>query len=124
MATKKTPLKVTPVAVTAKSPVAAATAPALAPKSAPKKTASRTSAPQKAIVASAPATKKATKSTSKNGIAKPAMTLASSVSTTILEDEVRAEAYNYFIQRGYRPGDPVADWHRAEEAVRRRHGLR
>lgn len=55
---------------------------------------------------------------------KPVTIAVSSVSTIILEDEIRTEAYNYFIQRGYRPGDPVADWHRAEDSVLRRHGLR
>ena len=46
------------------------------------------------------------------------------VNVTELRDEIRSEAYSYFIQRGYRPGDPVADWHRAEDAVLRRRGLR
>ncbi len=46
------------------------------------------------------------------------------LSLELLQDEIRREAYDYFIQRSYRPGDPKADWLRAEDAVLRRHGLR
>ena len=46
------------------------------------------------------------------------------LSLELLQGEIRREAYDYFIQRSYRPGDPKADWLRAEDAVLRRHGLR
>ena len=72
--------------------------------------------------ATALATKKAV--TKKVAAKKTAKPVAKAVNGTSFHDEIRAEAYNYFIQRGYRPGDPVADWHRAENAVLRRHGLR
>jgi hypothetical protein len=36
------------------------------------------------------------------------------------EEEVRAVAYGYFVERGYTPGDATADWFRAEAEVRAR----
>ena len=94
----------------------AAAAPALAPvtaapkkRSAPKKTETVTAAPKAA------AAKKATPV-----VAKPEPV----IEFTVLQDEIRTEAYSYFIQREYRAGDPTADWHRAEETVLRRYGLR
>ena len=97
MVTKKTPQKMTPTPVVTPTVSAATAAPALANK------------------------KAATKKVAAKRTAKP---VAKAVNGTSFHDEIRAEAYNYFIQRGYRPGDPVADWHRAENAVLRRHGLR
>ncbi|MBY0502497.1 MAG: DUF2934 domain-containing protein [Bryobacteraceae bacterium] len=96
---------------TKKPSAAAAAAPAVAPK---KTTARKTSAPKAA-------TKKA---------AAPKKTVIPKVAPKVatvpvsLEDEIRTEAYNYYVQRGYHPGDPLADWRRAEDAVLRRHGLR
>jgi len=112
MATKKV--------TTTTSAAAAAPAKAAAPKKAsvPKKVAPVAAAPKPAT--SKPATSKPT--APKKKVAAAAAPGVISVET--LQDEIRSEAYNYFIQRGYRPGDPVADWHRAEDAVLRRHGLR
>ena len=46
------------------------------------------------------------------------------LSLEMVQDEIRREAYDYFIQRDYRLGDPKADWLRAEDAILRRRGLR
>ncbi len=100
---------------TTTSAAAAAPAKAAAPKKAsvPKKVAPVAAAPKPA--ASKPtAPKKKVAAAAAPGV----------ISVETLQDEIRSEAYNYFIQRGYRPGDPVADWHRAEDSVLRRHGLR
>jgi hypothetical protein len=35
-------------------------------------------------------------------------------------NEVARLAYSYFVERGYQPGDPVADWFRAENELRSR----
>lgn len=101
MATKKV-TKVTPAPVV--TPTAAAAA-ALAPKKA---------APRKKAVATAP----------KKAAPKKAKPVATSDDLTMLHHEIRLEAYSYFIERGYRAGDPVTDWHRAEDAVLRRLSLR
>ncbi len=97
MATKKTPQKMTPTPVVTPTVSAAAAAPVLANK------------------------KAATKKVAAKKTAKP---VVKAINGAQFHHEIRTEAYNYFIQRGYRPGDPVADWHRAENAVLRRHGLR
>lgn len=114
MATKKTTPKTTPAPVTAKSPSAAAAAPALAAKS----------SPGKRVASSVPVAKKLPANSTVKTKKAAAVAVQPKVSDLVLEDEIRAEAYSYFIQRGYRPGDPVADWHRAEDAVLRRFGLR
>ena len=97
MATKKTPQKMTTTPVATPKVSAAAAKPAPSTKKvAPKKVAAK----------------------------KTAKPVAKAINGAQFHDEIRTEAYSYFIQRGYRPGDPVADWHRAENAVLRRHGLR
>lgn len=106
MATKKV-TKVTPAPVV--TPTAAAAA-ALAPKKA---------APRKKAVATAPK-----KAAPKKAVPKKAKPVATSDDLTMLHHEIRLEAYSYFIERGYRAGDPVTDWHRAEDAVLRRLSLR
>jgi hypothetical protein len=93
----------------------AAAAPAIEPAApAPKKRA----VPRKAAAATAPKKAPVKKKAPAKEIVEPVISLS------VLQDEIRAEAYGYFIQRGHRPGDPVADWHRAEDEVLRRHGLR
>ncbi len=107
MATKKS----------ASTAAATAAAPALAPKkAAPAKKATT------AASTVAPAKKAAPKK--KAAVLTPSVATAPAVSFEILQDQIRVEAYGYYIERGYRPGDPTADWHRAEDAVLRRHGLR
>ena len=39
---------------------------------------------------------------------------------TVDSNEVASLAYSYFVERGYQPGDPVADWFRAENELRSR----
>jgi hemolysin activation/secretion protein len=113
MATKKAPQKLTPIA---QSPAAAAVAPALAPKkAAPRK---------KAVAAVEVAPKKAAPKNPKKKAAVAAPAVEEVVSLNQLQDEIRTEAYSYYIARGYRAGDPTADWHHAEDVVLRRHGLR
>jgi hypothetical protein len=110
MATKKAPQ------TTATS--GAAAAPALAPvTAAPKK---RSTTKKSAAEAAAPAPKKA----AAKKVAPVAAKAEPVIAFTMLQDEIRTEAYSYFIQREYRTGDPTADWHRAEETVLRRYGLR
>ena len=121
MATKNAPQILTPTT----SSAAAATGLAVVPKggglkeksTAPKKAVSPKVAPKQTAVTASPklAPKRKTKSA-----AKPELVL----SLEVLHDEIRRESYDYYIQRGYRPGDPKADWLRAEDAVLRRHGLR
>ncbi len=107
MATKKV-TKVT-AAPRVTPTTAAAAVPALAPKKAAAKKKAVAATPKKA------APKKA----------KPvALPVATPADLTKLHDEIRMEAYSYFIERSYRPSDPVADWHRAEDTILRRHGLR
>ena len=111
MATKETLQKLKPRAVSGPSPAEAATGLAVVPiKPVPKKPG------LKKPVAKKTATRKK----------KPAVRAEPElvISLETLQDEIRQEAYGYFIQRGYRPADPKADWHRAEDAVLRRHGRR
>jgi hypothetical protein len=64
-----------------------------------------------------------------NGIASAAVaTLAEVVSATNgsspeLDDEISRLAYSYWVERGCTPGDPLADWLRAESEVRTRRVL-
>ena len=139
MATKNSTQTLTPTA----SSSAAATGLAVVPRStAPRSTAPRSTAPRSTILkTAAPKTaapkrtvlpkvmpkEKAVTTSSKvppkakaKAAAKPELVL----SLEMLHDEIRRESYDYYIQRGYRPGDPKADWLRAEDAVLRRHGLR
>ena len=114
MATKKSTQILTP---TTSSP-AAATGLAVVPKSTvPKKPVLPKVLPKEKAVTTSPKTppKRKTMAT-----AKPELVL----SREVLHDEIRRESYDYYIQRGYRIGDPKADWLRAEDAVLRRHGLR
>ncbi len=39
---------------------------------------------------------------------------------TVDLNEVANLAYSYYVDRGYEPGDPVADWFRAENELRSR----
>ena len=83
----------------------------------------------KAAVAAAPALAPLTVAPAKRTPVKdqaPAPTLVAEpvIPLHVLHDEIRSEAYDYYIQRNYRAGDPMADWHRAEDVVLRRHGLR
>lgn len=112
MATKKASQKTTPAAVVS-SPVAAAES-ASAPKKAPAKKTTVVKKPARAA-ASQPA---------KPRKAVPRVLETVKPDRMQLEDEIRVEAYSYYIERGYRAGDPMADWHRAEDTVLRRHGLR
>ena len=36
-------------------------------------------------------------------------------------EEIERQAYFYWVDRNYEPGDPTADWLRAEEEVRQRY---
>lgn len=97
----------------------AAAAPAIAPvTAAPKKRS--TTARKPATEAASPAPKKPAAKKATPVVAKTEPIIP----FTVLQDEIRSEAYSYFIQRDYRAGDPTADWHRAEETVLRRYGLR
>lgn len=42
----------------------------------------------------------------------------------ILEDEIRARAYEIFLRRGNTPGDSVADWLQAERELREEYSRR
>lgn len=97
----------------------AAAAPAVAPvTAAPKKRSAAVKKP--AAEAASPAPKKAA---AKKATPVPAKS-EPVIEFNVLQDEIRTEAYSYFIQREYRAGDPMADWHRAEDTVLRRYGLR
>jgi hypothetical protein len=41
-----------------------------------------------------------------------------------LREEITRQAFQFWVDRSYRPGDPKADWLRAEDQVLRRYGLR
>ncbi len=105
MATKKS----------ASTAAATAAAPALAPKKA---------APAKKAATAASTAAPAKKAAPKKKAAVTTPPVAPAITVEVLQDQIRVEAYGYYIERGYRPGDPTADWHRAEDAVLRRHGLR
>ena len=116
MANKKAPQVLTPTT----SPTATAPGLAVVPqKTVPQKTVPPKVTPQKKAVAVTASPKAPPKRKTKLA-ANPELVL----SLEMLQDEIRREAYDYFIQRGYRPGDPKADWLRAEDAVLHRHGLR
>ena len=124
MATKKSTQTLTPTA----SSSAAATGLAVVPRSTILKTAApKTAAPKKTVLPKVMPKEKAV-TTSLKVPAKPKAKAAAKpelvLSLEMLHDEIRRESYDYYIQRGYRPGDPKADWLRAEDAVLRRHGLR
>ena len=124
MATKKSTQILTPTA----SSQSAATGLAVVPRStAPGSTVPKTAAPKKTVLPKVMQKEKAVTTSQKvppkakaKAAAKPELVL----SLELLHDEIRRESYDYYIQRGYRPGDPKADWLRAEDAVLRRHGLR
>ena len=84
----------------------------------PRTVSPKVTAPKKSVAVTA--SPKAPPKTKAKRATKPELVL----SLEMLHDEIRREAYDYFIQRGYRPGDPKADWLRAEDAVLHRHGLR
>ena len=131
MANKKAPQVLTPTT----SPTATAPGLAVVPKkTGPQKTepkkaaAKKTAAPQTAPPKVTPQKKAVAVTASPKAPPKRKTKLAANpelvLSLEMLQDEIRREAYDYFIQRGYRPGDPKADWLRAEDAVLHRHGLR
>ena len=131
MATKKASQILTPTT----SPTATATGLAVVPqkpesqKIEPNKTAvKKTALPQAAPPKVTPTKKAVAVTPSPKATLKRKMKLAANpelvLSLELLQDEIRREAYDYFIQRSYRPGDPKADWLRSEDAVLRRHGLR
>ena len=124
MATKKAPQILTP------TPSVLATGLAVVPKpkrTAPESTFPKMATPKKPVVPKATPKKQAVAASQKpspkrktKAAAKPELV----ISLEVLHDEIRRESYDYYIQRGYHPGDPKADWLRAEDAVLRRHGLR
>lgn len=121
MATKKASQLLTPTT----SPIATAPGLAVVPKKAsvkktalPQTVSPKVTPPRKAVAVTA--SPKAPPQRKTKLAANPELVL----SLDVLHDEIRREAYDYFIQRGYRPGDPKADWLRAEDAVLHRHGLR
>lgn len=131
MATKKASQILTPTT----SPTATATGLAVVPqkpesqKIEPNKTAvKKTALPQAAPPKVTPTKKAVAVTPSPKATLKRKTKLAANpelvLSLELLQDEIRREAYDYFIQRSYRPGDPKADWLRSEDAVLRRHGLR
>ena len=126
MANKKAPQVLTPTT----SPTATAPGLAVVPqKTVPRKAAAKkTAAPQTAPPKVTPQKKAVAVTASPKVPPKRKTKLAANpelvLSLEMLQDEIRREAYDYFIQRGYRPGDPKADWLRAEDAVLHRHGLR
>ena len=124
MATKKAPQILTP------TPSALATGLAVVPKpkrTAPESTFQKMATPKKPVVPKATPKKQAVAASQKPSPKRKTKAAAkpeSVVSLEVLHDEIRRESYDYYIQRGYHPGDPNADWLRAEDAVLRRHGLR
>ena len=124
MATKKAPQILTP---TTSAP---ATGLAVVPKpksTAPESTFPKKATPKKPVVPKATPREQAViaspKPTPKRKT-KAAVKTELVISLEVLHDEIRRESYDYYIQRRYHPGDPKADWLRAEDAVLRRHGLR
>ncbi|MBY0372481.1 MAG: DUF2934 domain-containing protein [Bryobacteraceae bacterium] len=64
----------------------------------------------------APARKRAVKAVVETPVVAPAVMM----SAEEFHAEVTRVAYGYWVSRGYAPGDPVADWLRAEAEVRAR----
>ena len=119
MATKKAPQILAP---TTSAP---ATGLAVVPK--PKSTFPKKATPKKPVVPKATPREQAVIASPKPAPTrktKAAVKTELVISLEVLHDEIRRESYDYYIQRGYHPGDPKADWLRAEDAVLRRHGLR
>lgn len=109
-------------------------APAPAVKKAAKKTAAKAA---KTAAATKPAAKKTARKGKPQLAAEPVLELTNESAheqpapeavvlpgPSDLREEITRQAFLYWVDRRYAPGDPVADWLRAEHEVLRRYGLR
>jgi len=75
---------------------------------------------KKSARANAPAAKHKTSTPRMARAAAASVAQASACSDPPFE-EIERQAYFYWVDRGFSPGDPTADWLRAEEEVRQRY---